>query len=114
MNEHHTNVPPHFAPDTSFAVPPLPTAPFRAAQERELERLKHGLLREFLTETPDPEFNSLYRRAANEAAGLAWLTPYPLLVFPGLFEELARAARARGLRQERIRRRSQGLLALAA
>jgi len=28
----------------------------------------------------------------NEAAALAWITPYPALVFPGLFEEKAEAA----------------------
>lgn len=114
MNENHTRVPTHFAPDTSFSVTPLAAAPFRATQERELDRLKFELLRELLNEAMAPEFNPLYRRAANEAAGLAWLTPYPLLVFPGLFEELARAARMQALRQEQIRRRSQELLALAA
>ncbi len=114
MNENHTRVPTRFAPDTRFTVTPLPAASARAAQGRELERLKYGLLEEFVNETPAPELNALYRQAANEAAGLAWLTPYPLLVFPGLFEELARAARMQASRQERIRRRSQEFLALAA
>ena len=30
------------------------------------------------------------KQAANEAAGLAWTTEFPLLVFPGLFAEFAR------------------------
>src|SRR5262249_13711484 len=32
--------------------------------------------------------------AANRAAELAWVTPYPLLVFPCLFEEMAQEMRA--------------------
>lgn len=114
MNDNHRTVPTQFAPDTSFEVTPVPAAPFGRAEERALERLKSDLLRELLGESSDLEFDALYRRAANEAAGLAWLTPYPVLVFPGLFEELTQNARTRGLRQEQIRRRSQDLLALAA
>ena len=90
-----------------------PVAPFRGPQAVELERLKNRLLWEFLNETPHLGFNALARRAANEAADLAWLTRYPLLVFPVLFEEKAQVALAHGLRQETIRQRSLNLSAEA-
>ena len=50
------------------------------------------------------------RRAANEAAALAWITAYPLLVFPALFDEKADMAISRAERQEEIRERSRELL----
>ncbi len=50
-------------------------------------------------------------RTANEAAALAWVTRYPLLVFPALFEEMAETALLRAERQEQIRQRSRELLA---
>lgn len=77
----------HFGPETRFEVLPLPPAPFRATQESDFERLKNRLLTEILLATGRPELNAAIRRAANEAAALAWVTFYPLLVFPGLFEE---------------------------
>ncbi len=49
--------------------------------------------------------------AADDAAAVAWLHPLPLLVFPELFEEMARAAVVRGLRQADIAQRSKVLLA---
>ena len=75
-------------------------------QRLELELLKHRLVLRFLDETPQPEFHVVVIRAAAEAASLAWLTPFPLLVFPGLFEEQVRAAWERGVRQEQVRQRS--------
>ena len=99
-----------FAPDARFEILPVPAVPFRGAQETELDLLKNELLRRLLKETPDPKFNAPLRRAANEAAALAWMTPYPLLVLPGLLEEKARTARAQTIRQARIRQRSRNLL----
>ena len=85
-------------------------APFRANHENRFEQLKSGLLVERLADLPRPELNSSVRRAANEAAALAWLTPYPLLFFPVLFEEKAGAALEQAFRQEDIRTRSRELL----
>lgn len=54
----------------------------------QLHQLKRKLLRGVLEATPGP---ALYKRlcgAANQAAGLAWETAHPVLVFPCLFEEL--------------------------
>jgi hypothetical protein len=50
------------------------------------------------------------RRAVNEAVALAWVTPYPLLVFPGLLDEKVEAALLQAARQENIRQRSLELL----
>src|SRR5882672_6253011 len=80
-----------FGARTRFAVVPKPAAPFRGAPEAELEQLKERLLQEAIEQSVDPEFNAPLRRAANEAAALAWATWYPLLVFPALFEEKAQS-----------------------
>lgn len=101
-----------FGPDTRFEVAPAPPAPFRARQENELERLKNRLLRERLDEAWEPERIRLLRRAANEAASLAWVSPYPLLVFPTLFEEKITAETDRLERQERVYQVSRELLAV--
>ena len=53
--------------------------------------LKTRLLLECLNQTPESETHALIMRQANEAALLAWLSAYPLLTFPCLFEERAAA-----------------------
>jgi hypothetical protein len=77
--------------------------PFRTAYETPFERLKTRLLTESLAERTDPDLNTPLRRAANEAASLAWATPYPLLFFPALFDEIAEDAARRETRQREIR-----------
>ena len=110
MNENYRRVPTQFGPETGFEIRPSPPAPFRAGQEAELERLKAQLLAERLEGSREPRFGGHLRRAASEAAALAWVTRYPLLVFPALFEEKAEAALLRAERQEQIRQRSRELL----
>jgi hypothetical protein len=99
-----------FDPETRFELAPVPAVPFRGTQETDLDRLKARLLREWLQQTPDPQLYAPLRRAANEAAALAWFTPFPLLLFPGLFEEKARGALRQGARQRCIRNRSRSLV----
>lgn len=111
MNAVNEKVPTRFGPETRFEVRPVPELPFRAAEETQLERLKSRLLRHELALTVSPELNLSLRRAANEAAALAWVTRVPLLVFPVLFEEKARGAFERLTRQSEIRERSRVLLA---
>lgn len=111
MNTTYRKVPTQFGAETRFNVRPAPTAPFRATEETELERLKGRLLRNELGRTTAPELNARLRRAANEAAALAWVTAVPLLVFPTLFEEIVRTAYGQVARQEVIRERSRELLA---
>ena len=92
MNANYRSVPTRFGPETGFEVKPVPLAPFRARQANELERLKARLLSERLEALGDPEVGGQLRRAANEAAALAWVTRYPVLFFPVLFKEKAETA----------------------
>ena len=110
MNKYATTVAASFGPETRFELRPVPPAPFRATRETEFERLKTRLLAEQLA-VATPELNTLLRRAANEAAALAWVTFYPLLVFPVLFEEKTATAGRQAQRQERIYANSRELLA---
>jgi hypothetical protein len=112
MNRNKTWVPARFGPETRFELRPAPAAPFRATLETEFERLKNRLLARQLAEAPTPELNPPLRRAANDAAALAWVTLYPLLVFPVLFEEKIAAALRQAERQARIFKRSRELLAV--
>lgn len=71
-----------------------------------LEQLKLRLLMRALAQAGNPAESVLARRAANEAASLAWTMPYPLLTFPALFEEKLTEARRNQAFQEIVRRRS--------
>ncbi|HZV35302.1 MAG TPA: hypothetical protein VFB72_12070 [Verrucomicrobiae bacterium] len=100
-----------FGPEVHFDVP---TVPFRATETTALEELKKRLLRQLLEHAAGAGQNVLLRRAANDAAALAWLTQFPLLVFPALLEEKARAALLQYERQQGVRQRSRNLLLKAA
>jgi hypothetical protein len=110
MKRNEIRVPARFGPETRFEVRPVPPAPFRATQETEFERLKGRLLARQLAVVPAAELNPPLRRAANEAAALAWATLYPLLVFPVLFEEKTETALRQAERQVRILENSRELL----
>ena len=99
-----------FGPVTHFEIGPIAPVPVRGTAEEELERLKARLVRPLLDPVKDPELGTALQRAANEAASVAWFTPFPLLVFPTLLEEKAARARRQQERQKQIRKRSQGLL----
>jgi hypothetical protein len=107
MNKAYQRVPTRFARAVRFELKP---APFRAAQTTALDELKERLLHARLQTVTDPEQNALLRRAANEAAALVWLSPFPLLLFPELLEEKARAAFRRHRHQTEVRRDSENLL----
>ena len=100
-----------FGKDTRFNVG-IAAPPRFGGGEPELEQLKNELLLERLETALEPNADAYVRHAASEAAALAWVTPYPLLVFPALFEEKADAALARLERQTQIREQSRELLAL--
>lgn len=89
-------------------------APFRLTDENQLDRLKNDLLRHAIASAPDSDGILMLRRAANEAAALAWLEPFPLLAFPELFHEKVRATRRIQSQQARIRARSAQILSKAA
>ncbi len=63
-----------------------------------LPQLKMRLLRKLLEAGGTPDSARPLRQAANAAEALAWETPYPLLVFPCLFEEKVGGIQARGAR----------------
>lgn len=98
-----------FTPKTAFEVHPS-RAVSRGAEDSELEKLKVRLLRQTLNESANTDAEGFIQRAADEAAALAWDTHFPLLVFPALFEEKARAAVEQMRRQISVRRRSMELL----
>ena len=64
--------------------------------------LKQRLLLQRLNEVPDSSAHALVIRQANEAALLAFLTAYPLLTFPCLFEERAGSATEHAHRRARL------------
>ena len=111
MKNRNTTVAARFAPEARFGLPTATPTPFRANLETEFERLKHRLLAETLDEAEQPGLNVPLRRAANEAAALAWVTFNPLLVFPALFEEKSRAAVRQAARQARIYADSREIIA---
>jgi len=110
MNKNQTRVATRFAPETRFELQAGPPLPFQATRENEFERLKNRLLTTQLAGFDKPELNTPLRRAANEAAALAWVPLYPLLVFPVLFEEKAAKAVCQNERQARIYATSRELL----
>ena len=91
----------------------IPAVPARGELEKALERTKHRLLLSLLRETPNTRMQDALCHAATEASTIAWMTPYPLLVFPVLLEEKAREARNKFFRQESIRARTESLYAMA-
>ncbi|TAL07131.1 MAG: hypothetical protein EPO07_00770 [Verrucomicrobia bacterium] len=111
MKTNETRVPTRFEPETRFEVQPAPAANFRATEVTELERLKTRLLKERLARIASLNTNVVLRRAANDAAAVAWSTAFPLLLFPALFEEKARVAQLQAARQSQVRARSLDLLA---
>jgi len=110
MNTNYKRVPTRFGPETRFEVKPAAPVPFREVEETELERLKERLLLRALNHAVAPDENTYIRRAANEAAAIAWAAPYPLLTFPELFDEKIDAALVYAKRQVSVRERSPELV----
>ena len=100
-----------FEPETRFDVVPVPTVPFRGTAETALEEFKARLLREALHAAADAELYAPLRRAANEAAAAAWMTPFPLLFLPVLFEEKFATAERQWRLAQSVRARSRKILA---
>lgn len=113
-NKMYGKVTARWGPDYRFEVKPVIALPFRVTQDSALEALKERLLRVELNRAEDAELWTRLRRAANEAASLAWASNFPLLVFPVLFEEKAALARRQHQRQRSIRERSFRALRRAA
>ena len=114
MKTRKQEVPARFAPETRFDLAPQLAQPFRGVQEEKFEELRDRLLRRLLNDAVQTELNAPLRRAANEAAALAWTTSFPLLIFPTLLEEKARRARLQLQKQKQVRLRSETLIVEAA
>ena len=114
LNDKLNRVAAAFAPETRFAVVIHPAAPFRATLETELEQLKNQLLRQLLGEAPQAELNTVLRRAASDAAAIAWTSGVPLLVFPELLREKADGAIRYAARQAVLLQRGRSGMEHAA
>ena len=113
MKTQRTKLRATFGRETRYDLVPIPAVPYRGTCETELEQFKQQLLRRALDSAADAELYAPLRRAANEAAAVAWTTPFPLLFLPGLFEEKRRTAETQAVRQKRVRARSRQLLKAA-
>ncbi len=77
-------------------------AKMRCGLSARFELLKQRLLLERLDEVLPAEAHAAVIQRASQAAAEAWLSGYPLLVFPCLFEEMASEATARLARQAEL------------
>lgn len=114
MKTKNDRVETRFGPPIRFRMKPASGRLGRSGQTEEFERLKERLLSEELNKVTTTKAGPALRRAALDAAAVAWTTPYPLLVLPELLREKAATAHAYVDRQETVLRRSQILLSLAA
>jgi hypothetical protein len=114
MNSPRSKLRARLAPQTRFEPRPAPAALARGQPEADLDRLKERLLRQLLRQTAAADLHPPLRRAASEAASLAWLTPFPLLVLPVLLHEKAEVATQQATRQRTILRHGPGRWAKAA
>ena len=103
-------IPTYFDPETEFETPLLEGEPLKQT----FAGLQDTLVNEALDNAETLALHGPLKQAANEAAGLAWTTPFPLLVFPTLFTEKALGARKREERAQRIKARTENLLMEAA
>ncbi len=90
-------------PSPSRVQPGDVGASSRNAIEAALADLRSRLLLEALSEASSELLARMLRLAAIEAEAQAWLTPYPLLLFPALFQEKAFEASSYLDRQRRLR-----------
>ena len=103
------NIAAEFEPATRLELNPDSGGGLEARAIAALEELKQRLLQETAWARSDSGTLSCLRRAAEEAASLAWTTPFPLFVLPELFAEKAAEACLRSQRQRDIQQRSLGL-----
>jgi len=106
------NVAPEFEPASRRSSNPVSASRLKARGIDALEELKQRLLQESAWARSGSAALTCLRRAAEEAASLAWTTPFPLLVLPELFSEKAAEACVRAQRQRDILQRSLGLTGL--
>ncbi len=111
MNSQSTprQVPTRFGRATRFNLTPR-FSPVDTHVQTRFEQLKTRLLKPVLQETSDAVMRRQLRLAANEAAAVAWTTPYPLLMLPVLLEEKAAEVHQYAAHQEQVQYVSQVLV----
>ena len=94
-------VPTRFERETRFTVKPKSVASGVFTTRNVFQELHTRLLQPVLDDA-DPNLRRQLRLAANEAAAVAWSTPFPVLVLPVLMEEKTAEAFQYALRQEQV------------
>lgn len=102
---------PRAARHSLSSCPPRLSPPRRNVS---LDSLRADLLEAALERNGTPSLVPWVWSAAHEAAAIAWLHPFPLLVFPTLFDEKLTAARKHHHQQNLIRSRTEEWLTLAS
>ena len=105
------SLPAQWAADVAFELTPVPGAVPPEMVRIKFMELQSGLVKDCLGETRNPIVRGGIHSAANEAAALAWMTAYPLLVMPVLFHEKARETRRRLDKQQSVSMRTERLIA---
>ena len=95
-------VPTRFGRPTRFELSPKVVSLSDQEAQQAFHQLQARLVQPVLTEADDPTTQRQLRLAANEAAAVAWTTPYPLLLLPVLLEEKTEEARRYLQRQEEV------------
>lgn len=104
MKPNTTRVSTRFGKRTYFQVRPVRGKPGAAEAQNSFEQLKARLLKPILHEAFEPGVRHQLQLAANEAAAVAWTTPFPLLVLPVLFEEKTAGVFAYNRRSQVVQR----------
>jgi|GEM_PF-354983 len=99
-------------PEVRFALT-AENFPFKAVQETEFEKLKSRLLQTALMEADQADLYAPLRRAANEAAALAWNLEFPVLLLPELFAEKVLITTRQVEKQRVIRSQTESLVRAA-
>lgn len=105
-----THVTTRFGPEVHFEVDPVPSAETRRRLRSDFDRLQRLLIDKQLHHGGNDLLRQDLEDVANEAAAIAWTTPYPALVMPVLFEEKTRTHQSRVSRQLEIREESRALM----
>jgi hypothetical protein len=99
-------VPARFGREVRFELVPRFKSLRSGLVIHQFEHLKARLLKPVLNEAPSPALRRQLRLAANEAAAVAWTTPFPLLLLPILLQEKADEVRRYAERQKLIQEAS--------
>jgi hypothetical protein len=84
--------------------------PLRAEQSAAFGPVREKLVDMALSELWEGPAAGQVMSVANEAEALAWITPYPVLMFPALFEEKLASALHRARRQEQVRAETREII----